>query len=304
MNSRSPHRLRLSTPAPFDFRATCRSHGWVVLSPFRWDDERTCLHRIDHLPGGSVVALEVEPAPDKSITVIVRTSSPLAAVELTTIEQRVRWMLRLDEDLSEFYTLVEDHPRWHKHITPGAGRLLRAPDFFEDIVKTICTTNISWAGTKRMVANLVQRFGAPLDWDDTADAPRAFPTPAVLADAGESALKETGLGYRASYVADLARRVAAGDLDLNAFTQFNGTTDELRSELLTLKGVGPYGAATLLMLLGHYDYLAIDSAMRTFVATHYFDGTAPTDTAIQELYEPWEDWKYLAYWFDPGWEDL
>lgn len=296
--------LHLSTPAPFDFRATCRSHGWVVLAPFRWDDERTCLYRIDQLQDGTVVALEVEPADDESITVIVRALTSLADAERAEVKKRVRWMLRLDEDLSEFYTLVEEHPRWHKHVTPGAGRLLRAPDFFEDIVKTICTTNISWAGTKRMVSNLVQRFGAPLDSDDTSDAPRAFPTPAVLANAGESALKETGLGYRAPYVADLAHRVAAGDLNLNVFTQFSGTSDELRSELLTLKGIGPYGAATLLMLLGHYDYLAIDSAMRSFVATHYFDGTPPTEKAILDLYESWGDWKYLAYWFDPGWEDL
>jgi hypothetical protein len=46
-------------------------------------------------------------------------------------------MFRLDEDLSGFYELVrDDELAW---CTRGAGRMLRAPTVFEDVVKTICT---------------------------------------------------------------------------------------------------------------------------------------------------------------------
>src|SRR5881296_130475 len=40
-----------------------------------------------------------------------------------------------------------------------AGRLLRSPSLFKDIVKMICTTNCSWSATQRMVQNLVQKLG-------------------------------------------------------------------------------------------------------------------------------------------------
>jgi hypothetical protein len=44
-------------------------------------------------------------------------------------------MFRLDEDLSGFYELVrEDELAWY---ALGAGRMLRAPTVFEDVVKTI-----------------------------------------------------------------------------------------------------------------------------------------------------------------------
>jgi 3-methyladenine DNA glycosylase/8-oxoguanine DNA glycosylase len=44
-------------------------------------------------------------------------------------------MFRLDEDLSAFYKLVrEDDLAW---CALGAGRMLRAPTVFEDVVKTI-----------------------------------------------------------------------------------------------------------------------------------------------------------------------
>lgn len=293
------HTLYLDTPTPFDFRATCRSHGWIALVPFRWHEEQTCLGRVDHLPTGQVVDLEVTPTGDGELQILVHADAPLSESDLESIARRVRWMLRLDEDFTEFYALIEQHPRWHRHVAPGTGRLLRSPDLFEDVVKTICTTNISWSGTKRMVARLVERFGTPLGSQPDL---QAFPTPSALAEAGEAALQEVGLGYRAAYVADLAQRVAAGELDLDAYKTFDGPVEELHRKLLALKGIGPYGAATLLMLLGSYEHLAIDSAMRDFVRTHYFDGDTPGDAEIRALYEPWGAWKYLAYWFDPGWE--
>ena len=46
-------------------------------------------------------------------------------------------MFRLDEDLSRFYELVrDDELSW---CALGAGRMLRAPTVFEDVVKTKLT---------------------------------------------------------------------------------------------------------------------------------------------------------------------
>ena len=49
---------------------------------------------------------------------------------------RVRHVLALDEDLSDFYELVAGDPElsW---TAIGAGRMLRAPSVFEDVIKTI-----------------------------------------------------------------------------------------------------------------------------------------------------------------------
>ena len=37
--------------------------------------------------------------------------------------------------------------------------MVRSPTVFEDVVKTICTTNTSWGGTTRMVNALVEHLG-------------------------------------------------------------------------------------------------------------------------------------------------
>ena len=51
------------------------------------------------------------------------------------LTETVAHMFRLDEDLSGFYTLVREDAdlSW---CALGAGRMLRAPTVFEDVVKT------------------------------------------------------------------------------------------------------------------------------------------------------------------------
>ena len=97
---------------------------------------------------------------------------------------------------------------------------------------------------------------------------------------------------------ELAERVAGGELDLEGLRDRGQGTDEVRRVLLGIKGVGSYAAATLLMLLGRYDHLAVDSVYRAFVAQHYFDGRQVSDGEAEQVYASWGRWKYLGYWFD------
>jgi 3-methyladenine DNA glycosylase/8-oxoguanine DNA glycosylase len=205
-------------------------------------------------------------------------------------------MLRLDEDLADFYHLAAQQNGWTLNLKPGGGRLLRCPTLFEDIVYTLCTTNIAWSGTIRMVDRLTVKLGDAFpgrsDW-------RAFPTPAAIAAAGPEFLKqETGLGYRSSYVWELATGIVEGRYDLTVFEDPNLAPADLLKALRQIKGVGGYAAATILMLLGRYEHLAIDSELRAHVSRKYFEGQPVTDAQIQAIYEPWGHWRYLAYWFD------
>ena len=68
----------------------------------------------------------------------VRDGAPAAELAGT-----IRHMLRMDDDLSPFYARGAEDPElaW---AAEGAGRMLRSPTVFEDVVKTICTTNCTW----------------------------------------------------------------------------------------------------------------------------------------------------------------
>ena len=120
-------------------------------------------------------------------------------------------MLRLDDDLSAFYARAAEDPElaW---AAAGAGRMLRSPTVFEDLVKTICTTNCTWSATVRMVTALVERAR-----NGRACGRRTFPTPAAMAAAGDDFYAGVAkAGYRGAYLRSIAADVAEGRLDLEA----------------------------------------------------------------------------------------
>ncbi len=291
--------LHLTPPAPFDFAGTAYSHGWVVLAPNAWIEDSRAMTPVDQLGGGNVVLLEIAgegTARKPDIRVQVTHRGRLSGKDAGEIRARVARMFRLDEDLGDFYSMCRGRGGQWKKVTAGLGRLLRSPSVLEDVVKIICTTNIQWGGTKKMVAGLVEAYGKPYPGDSGR---KAFPVPEAIASVhpGEFA-GAVRMGYRAPYVHELAERVAARKLDLEALLDPELPTTELKKRLLAIKGIGPYAAATLLMLLGRYDTLAVDTVCRDFVKKKYLDGRTPADAEIHRIYEDWGDWRFLAYWFD------
>jgi len=191
--------------------------------------------------------------------------------------------------------LAKNEPKLSHVIDQARGRVLRSATLFEDVVKTILTTNTAWSGTKRMVANLVELYGPALPGNPEQ---RAFPRAEQIAAADVEALRtQARLGYRSPYVLELAQRVAGGELELEGYKGSDLATDKLRKELLALKGVGDYAAANLLMLLGRYDYLPIDSWALMMVSHEWYDGQKIGRTEVESAFESWGQWKGLAYWF-------
>jgi 3-methyladenine DNA glycosylase/8-oxoguanine DNA glycosylase len=105
------------------------------------------------------------------------------------------------------------------------------------------------------------------------------------------------VGYRAPSIHELAVRVASGELDIESFKTSTLPTLELRKELLKIKGVGPYAAANLLMILGRSDFIPIDSWALKMVSQEWYDGEPVTPAQVEEHFEKWGEFKGLAYWF-------
>ena len=66
-------------------------------------------------------------------------------------------------------------------------------------------------------------------------------------------------GYRGAYLRKLAADVAEGELDVEALADPEVSDDEAAERLLALPGVGPYACAHVMMLLGRYGRLVLDS---------------------------------------------
>jgi N-glycosylase/DNA lyase len=171
---------------------------------------------------------------------------------------------------------------------------LRAPTVFEDVVKMICTTNCTWALTRTMVTRLVQRFGEPF-----GDGRSSFPAPAAVAGATERQLRrECTTGYRSPYLLELAKNVASGRLAIEEWRTSDLPTVELFQIIRTIKGVGPYAAGNILKLLGRYDYLGLDSWVRSRYAELHAGGRRVKDSSIERAYAHYGEWRGLFFWLE------
>jgi 3-methyladenine DNA glycosylase/8-oxoguanine DNA glycosylase len=289
--------LELFVQPPFGFRETVFSHGWVTLAPFQWDAEGEALLRVERLDSDKVVRLRIWDGGLAGGNCVVRVSiegEELNEEDRREVEEKVRWMLRLDEDLSEFYDLCREHDALAFVVETGAGRLLRSPTVFEDAVKVLCTTNTNWSQTMAVIMRLCENVGKPFDLEEGLFC---FPTAEEVAARDEAFLREQiRLGYRATYVLELAETVASGRLDLESLKGPTMQSEAVRHLLLKLNGFGPYAVSQMLVLLGHYDYLGVDTDLRNFVSRNYFGGARVTDTEVLHVYQRWGKWKYLVYW--------
>jgi 3-methyladenine DNA glycosylase/8-oxoguanine DNA glycosylase len=272
--------LRGAGGEPVDLARTLLSHGVADLPPNVIAQDGSRLDTV--LPaGGSAWAVAL--TPDGVEVADGAPLEPLAA--------QARHMLRLDEDLSAFYARAAEDGAlaW---AAAGAGRLLRSPTVFEDVVKTICTTNCAWSATVRMVSALVGNLGEPARDGDG----HAFPTPAAMAAAGDDFYAAVArAGYRGAYLRKLAADVAGGALDLEALADPEMSDDEAAERLLGLPGVGPYACAHVMMLLGRYGRLVLDSWTRP---TYRRVAGRPrvTDKGIERAFRRYREYAGLAFW--------
>src|SRR5919198_5640647 len=191
---------------PVDLWRTLASHGLAELPPNALDEEARTLETTLPLPGGRARTIRISAGRPGFALVEGRD---IGARDAVLLADTARHMLRLDADLSPFYRAARDDPELSWTVV-GSGRMLRSPTVFEDVVKTICTTNCAWGATVRMVSALVSELGI-----EAPGGRHAFPTPEAMARASEAFYKNTvRAGYRGPYLRSLAVEVAAGRLDL------------------------------------------------------------------------------------------
>jgi 3-methyladenine DNA glycosylase/8-oxoguanine DNA glycosylase len=273
---------------PVDLWRTLVSHGVASLPPASLDERGRALRTTLAVDGGARSLAIEQGRPGHAL---VRLLGPRAlARERAAVSATVRHMLRLDEDLSPFYAALDGDPELH-WASAGAGRLLRSPSVFEDVVKTICTTNCAWSGTLRMVGALVDHLGA-----EAAEG-RAFPSAEAMAAAGENFYRDVArAGYRAPYLRAVAGAVADGSLDLEALDGSSDLDDaEVVARLLALPGVGPYAAAHVMLLLGRYSPLVLDSWTRPTYA-RLVGKKAVSDRTIARRFRRYREYAGLAFW--------
>jgi 3-methyladenine DNA glycosylase/8-oxoguanine DNA glycosylase len=261
-------RFQIPLHHPFNLKLTAESHGWSQLAPFHWDGKT--LARTSRIKNRKAW-IQVQQSSKKKLT--VETTSP----DNNSVEQIVTRWLHLDWNPSDFLTLCDQHdPAIAKLVRAGGGRFLRGDTFYEDLIKTICTINVTWQQTKNMVASLVALSG------------ESFPTPKKIQALGaETLAAECKMGFRAKTIDNVTTQLLEDKI-----IRIDGAarTAVDYDYLTSMKGIGPYAAAHTLVLSRDFATLPVDSEVSAYLRSQGLD-----PAKAQKLFEHWGEFRFLGY---------
>jgi len=274
-----------SAPKYYSLFLTCHTHGWINLAPYAWDKLKNRLE---------FVLLSKEQAVDVSVqqhngSIRVSVASekairPKDVVELDTVLARI---LDLGQDTTELMTVALKMIKpYHLLIKKGAGRLLRGASLWEDAAKTLFTTNCSWALTQKMCEKACSaKYSIP-----SPKGKYPFPPPSSLANEHVEILrKNIPIGYRADYLRSLAC-VFSEDPYLGNIEIPGHTYEEAYQRISELKGFGPYARTHLMLLIGHFEKIPVDSEVTSFIRKIY--QCRDVERFVNKQYSPWGKYKW------------
>lgn len=152
----------------------------------------------------------------------------------------------LDHDLAKIRaTLPPEDPHLARALEHAPGlRIVRQPRW--ECLATFITSSLKQVAHIRQISlTLRARFGKKITTHEGGVELFAYPTPQALADAGEQALRQCSLGYRAKTLHQTASLIASGEFDLDAVATLDD--DATCAKLCELPGVGPKIAQCVLL---------------------------------------------------------
>jgi len=212
----------------------------------------------------------------------------------------VRRTFTLDVDVSEFLALAERDPIFGTLITCLHGiRPILIPDPFEALIWAVIGQQINVAFARKLKMALVELCGRHLSLPGIGNY-LLSPEPEVIAALDIEQLRARQYSrQKASYVLELSRAAAVGELDLSLTASL--PFEEAIASITRFRGAGRWTAEYVLMRgLGMRDSLpAGDLGLRAVIGRWYGLGRHASESEVRQLAEQWAGWRGWAafYWW-------
>ncbi|MFC4605569.1 DNA-3-methyladenine glycosylase 2 family protein [Rhodococcus kronopolitis] len=277
-------RLRLPYRGPLDT-------GWLTwqLSAHAVDGLERCAageyRRALRLPHGTGVAAVRISAAHQDHAGHVLTELTLRDMrDLAPAVARLRHLLDLDADPQAVDAALSADPDLSASVDAAPGiRVLGSLDAEELLLRTMIGQQVSVAAAATATARLVAHLGEPVE---DAVLTHGFPSAAAVAARGREVL--AGPARRIDAVVGVAAALADGALVLHG----GRTSADLRAELLTYPGIGPWTADYVTMrTLADPDVL-----LHTDLVVRQGAAALGIDLAGRDRWSPWRSYASMHLW--------
>ncbi|HMK53601.1 MAG TPA: DNA glycosylase [Methanobacteriaceae archaeon] len=218
----------------------------------------------------------------------INTESPENLLK-KSIEQKVREIFGLNDDLNHLYDFLREDPKLAPTIEFCHGlRLFQAHNPFECVISSISSSNCSIVRWTRSISDIKAKWGNKYQFS-VGDF-YTFPSPPILGNVPEHDLEEMqrceedlsdefvfdnnlkacGVGYRAKYIIKAAQMVQE-EVNLNKLAKMK--YESAFDNILELPGVGPKVADCILLYgFGMGEAFPTDVWIKRIIEHLYFPG--------------------------------
>jgi N-glycosylase/DNA lyase len=191
----------------------------------------------------------------------------------------LRTYFALDIDLDAILESVDRDPVIHDAVVKHRGLRIVKQDPWECLISYICAQNANIPRIQKMIETLSAQCGDGID-----PVTYAFPNPEALAMVSEPDLRRCGLGYRAPYIFETAKRVADDPGWGERISRLSFA--DARNALMAFRGVGPKVADCILLFsFGRYEAFPVDVWIRKVMYSHYLQNACRRDSLGCREYE-------------------
>ena len=209
------------------------------------------------------------------------------------IEEKIRFVLGLDEDLLNFYQMIWRDPILYNVPKVLAGMRLRTTSLWNSLLIGVCQQNANFLQGWRMVLNLHKLFGEKLNFFGK----KIFlpPNPKTIVKYKDR-LREARLGYRSKTIKKIAETFL-GEADFEKEVEKMGDRGAVE-KLCLIKGVGEYTAKLALVFSQRrYSLLPIDRWLMRLASKAYKIKKPNMRRVEKFLLKRWNGWCGLAVFF-------
>lgn len=161
----------------------------------------------------------------------------------------------------------------------GFGIRILRQELWETVISFIISASNNIPRIKGIIERLCQNFGTAFVYEGKTCY--AFPTAERLAALSLDELSVIRAGYRDRYILDAAKKIAGGEISLQAIQAL--PTPEAKAELMKISGVGNKVSDCILLFgLNRADSFPVDVWIKRIMEQYYF-GREATIREISEL---------------------
>lgn len=196
------------------------------------------------------------------------------------LENVVRDYFELNKDYKEIEERISKVDKYVKEAVKNTTGLRHIKqDFFETIISYIISANNNIPRISKSVNEISRRFGKEIEFEE--EKYYLFPRPEELANVTVDEYRECGVGFRDKYIYNTVKKINSGDINLEKMQEMS--TKELRTQLLSLMGIGPKVADCILLFsCSRQEVFPIDVWVERVMKKLYFDNKEVSKKEILE----------------------